>query len=202
MEMLVKDFMMLWSTIDPVGTLALFTGLTARLSAQQRRKTAIKATLYASMVLIVALILGQLILTAMDIKLISLQLAGGVILFLFGLQMIFSTHIHEPGETEPGHDLAVFPLAVPSIASPGAIMAVITLTDNHVKTLYQQTATAAVLLLVLLVTCGLMLMADRIFKVIGHNGSAIIVRIMGMILAALSVELIMTAIGVAPWMTT
>ncbi|WP_211829302.1 MarC family protein [Kistimonas asteriae] len=202
MEMLIKDFMMLWSTIDPVGTLALFTGLTARLSAQQRRKTAIKATLYASVVLIAALILGQLILTAMDIKLISLQLAGGVILFLFGLQMIFSTHIQEPGETEPGHDLAVFPLAVPSIASPGAIMAVITLTDNRVKTLYEQTATAAVLLLVLLVTCGLMLMADRIFKVIGHNGSAIIVRIMGMILAALSVELIMTAIGVAPWMST
>lgn len=201
MEILIKNFIMLWSTIDPVGTLALFTGLTSRLSAFHRRKTAIKATLYASMVLVAALILGQFILTAMDIKLISLQLSGGVILFLFGLQMIFSSHNQqEQGETEPGHDLAVFPLAVPSIASPGAIMAVITLTDNRVKTLYEQTATAAILLLVLLITCALMLTADSIFKVIGHNGSAIIVRIMGMILAALSVELIMTAIGVAPWM--
>ena len=191
---------MLWSTIDPIGTLALFTGLTARLSASQKRKTALKATLYASMVLIAALILGQFILTAMDIKLISLQLSGGVILFLFAMQMIFSNYNQELGKTEPGHDLAVFPLAVPSIASPGAIMAVITLTDNRVNTLYQQTTTAVILMLVLVVTCGLMLMADRIFKVIGHNGSAIIVRIMGMILAALSVELIMTALGITLWM--
>jgi len=191
--------MLLWSTIDPVGTLALFTGLTARLSVAQRRITAFKATIYSTIILLSALILGQLILTAMGIKLISLQLAGGVILFLFGLQMIFSNNIHDVGERELGHAIAVFPLAVPSIASPGAIMAVITLTDNHVKTLYEQAITAGVLLSVLLITCVMMLAANRIFRIIGLNGSAIIVRIMGMILAALSVELIMTAIGVAPW---
>ncbi len=200
MEQLIKDFLMLWSTIDPVGTLALFTGLTTRLSQRQRRKTALKATFYAFLILLSALVLGQVILKAMSIQLISLQLAGGVILFLFGLQMIFSNPEETSGEREPGHDLAVFPLAIPSIASPGAIMAVIVLSDNRIHSFPEQAMTAGALMAVLLVTCGLMLMADRIFRVIGHNGSAIIIRVMGMILAALSVELIMTAIGVQRWM--
>jgi len=201
MEYFFKDFIMLWSTIDPVGTLALFTGLTARLSQSQKRRVALKATAYAFVILLTALVLGQIILKAMDIRLISLQLAGGVILFLFGLQMIFSDPEQCSGSREPGHQLAVFPLAVPSIASPGAIMAVIVLTDNHAKTLAQQAMTAGAMTAVLLITCALMLIADRIFRVIGHNGSAIIIRVMGMILAALSVELVMTALGIARWMT-
>ena len=199
MDLFIKDFIMLWSTIDPVGTLALFTGLTARLSQAQKRKVALKATSYAFVILLSSLVLGQIILKAMDIQLISLQLAGGIILFLFGLQMIFSDPEQSSGSREPGHQLAVFPLAVPSIASPGAIMAVIVLTDNHVQTLTQQAMTAGAMTAVLLITCGLMLAADRIFRVIGHNGSAIIIRVMGMILAALSVELVMSALGVQRW---
>lgn len=199
MDLFFKDFMMLWSTIDPVGTLALFTGLTVQLSRQKKRKVAITATLYAFIILMSALVVGQIILKAMNIQLISLQLAGGVILFLFGLQMIFS----DPptvGAEEPGHQLAIFPLAVPSIASPGALMAVILLTDNQAKTLAEQSVTAFAMTAVLLITCGLMLVADRIFRVIGHNGSAIIIRVMGMILAALSVELVMTALGIPRWL--
>lgn len=200
MELFFKDFIMLWSTIDPVGTLALFTGLTARLSEYQKRRVALKATIYAFIILLSALILGQIVLKAMSIQLISLQLAGGIILFLFGLQMIFSDHEDGSGSREPGHQLAVFPLAVPSIASPGAIMAVIVLTDNQFKTFSQQAMTAGAMTLVLMVTCILMLIADRIFRVIGHNGSTIIIRVMGMILASLSVELVMTALGIQRWM--
>ncbi len=174
MDLFIKDFIMLWSTIDPVGTLALFTGLTSRLSQAQKRKVALKATSYAFVILLSALVLGQVILKAMDIQLISLQLAGGIILFLFGLQMIFSDPEQSSGSQEPGHQLAVFPLAVPSIASPGAIMAVIVLTDNHVQTFTQQAMTAGAMTAVLLITCGLMLTADRIFRVIGHNGSALL----------------------------
>ncbi len=79
-------------------------------------------------------------------------------------------------------------------------MAVIVSSDNRVYDISQQAMTAGILFVVLLTTFGLMLLADRIFCVIGHNGSAIIIRVMGMILAALSVELIMTAIGVEPCM--
>ena len=80
-------------------------------------------------------------------------------------------------------------------------MAVIVLTDNHAKPLAQQAMTAGAMTVVLLITCALMLIADRIFRVIGHNGSAIIIRVMGMILAALSVELVMAALGIERWMT-
>lgn len=202
MDTFWKDFMMLWSTIDPIGTLALFTGLTAHLSQSQKRQVALKAAGYAFTILISALIVGQIILKALDIQLISLQLAGGIILFLFGLQMIFVAPEKgsNAGSEEAGHQLAVFPLAVPSIASPGAIMAVIVLTDNSAKTFAQQASTAFAMTCVVLITCGFMLVADRIFKVIGHNGSAILIRVMGMILAALSVELVMTTLGVSQWM--
>ncbi|WP_095210596.1 MarC family protein [Endozoicomonas ascidiicola] len=199
MDHFFKDFIMLWSTIDPVGTLALFTGLTSRLSKSQKRAVALKATMYAFVILLSALVLGQIILKAMNIQLISLQLAGGIILFLFGLQMIFSNPEEGTGERELGHHLAVFPLAVPSIASPGAIMAVILLTDNKSKTLVQQASTALSMTCVLAITCILMLLANPIFRVIGHNGSAIIIRVMGMILAALSVELVMNALGIQRW---
>ncbi|MDP0560976.1 MAG: MarC family protein [Candidatus Endonucleobacter sp. (ex Gigantidas childressi)] len=200
MEKLIKDLIILWSTIDPVGTLALFTALTAKLTPTQRYKTAIKATCYAFLILFSALMIGQVLLKAMDIQMISLQLAGGVILFLFGLQMIFTNPAYTSDGEEPGHELAVFPLAIPSIASPGAIMAVIVSSDNQVYDITQQAMTTGVLFFVLLTTCCLMLLSNSIFRVLGHNGSAIIVRVMGMILAALSVEMIMTAIGVSHWM--
>jgi multiple antibiotic resistance protein len=90
---------------------------------------------------------------------------------------------------------------VPSIASPGAIMAVILLTDNHTYSLPQQGLTTVVVGAVLGITWLLMMAAGRVHKIIGDNGAAILVRIMGMILVALSVELIMEALGIAAWLT-
>ena len=158
-----------------------------------------KAIAYSAMILLGAIVGGQLILTAMNIQLISLQVAGGVILFLFGLQMIFSHAANGTGGSEAGHDVAVFPLAVPSIVGPEAIMAVIMLTDNHTHSVPTQAMTAAVMLAVLAITCVLMLLADPILRVIGKNGAAILERVMGMVLAALSVELVMDALGIARW---
>ena len=135
----------------------------------------------------------------MNIQLISLQVAGGVILFLFGLQMIFSHAANRSGGSEAGHDVAVFPLAVPSIVGPEAIMAVIMLTDNHTHTVPTQAMTAAVMRVVLAITCVFMLLADPILRVIGKNGAAILERVMGMGLAALAVELVMDALGIARW---
>jgi multiple antibiotic resistance protein len=86
---------------------------------------------------------GQIILDAIGIHLHSLKVAGGIILFLFGLQMLFGRVDAKPGAPEPGRDLAVFPLAVPSIAGPGAMMAVILLTDNDVYTVAEQAQTGS-----------------------------------------------------------
>ena len=82
-------FLILWSTIDPVPTLAIFAAITSKLTLQQRRKTALNALIYASIVLVGAIVAGHILLSAMEIRLISLRVAGAILLFLVGLQMIF-----------------------------------------------------------------------------------------------------------------
>ena len=194
-----KDFATIWTTIDPIGNVAIFAGLTASLTRADRRRTALRATVYAAVILVVAVVAGQIILDAIGIHLHSLKVAGGIILFLFGLQMLFGRVDAEPKAPEPGRDLAVFPLAVPSIAGPGAMMAVILLTDNDVYTVAEQAQTGVVLLVVLLLTYILLLFSDAILRIIGRQGAAILVRVMGIILCSLAVEIVLTTLGVASW---
>jgi multiple antibiotic resistance protein len=200
-EKFTTDALMLWATIDPIGTLALFAAVTSGIPKADRRKIALKATAYAAVILLGSVVAGQFILAGMGIRLVSLQIAGGVILFLFGLQMVFGTTYKDPSRAaEPGHDLAVFPLAVPSIASSGAIMAVILLTDNYHYSILTQVTASLIMLGVLAISYVFMLGATPILRVIGKNGASILVRVMGMILAALSVELIMKGLGVQQWL--
>ena len=200
-EKLIRDALILWATIDPIGTLAIFAALASKQGDAQRRKTAVKAIIYSGAVLLGAIVVGQRLLNAMEVRLDSMQLAGGIILFLFGLQMVFGSGPMGDGPSkEPGHDIAVFPLAMPSIASPGAILAVILLTDNDIYNVPQQVGTATVLVAILVVTLVFMLAANPILRVIGQNGAAILVRVMGILLAALSVEFIMVALRIPQWM--
>ena len=194
-----KDFATIWTTIDPIGNVAIFAGLTAALTRAERRRTALRASLYAAVILVVAVVAGQIILDAIGIRLHSLKVAGGIILFLFALQMLFGRLDSDPKSPEPGRDLAVFPLAVPSIAGPGAMMAVILLTDNDVYTVPQQAETGVVLLVVLLVTYIFLRFSDIILRVIGQQGAAVLVRVMGIILASLAVEIVLTALAVGSW---
>jgi multiple antibiotic resistance protein len=198
-EKIIRDALILWTTIDPIGTLVIFFALTRRLDAKIRRITALKAILYSMLILLSAVVIGEIILTAMGIHLVSLQLSGGIILFLFGLQMIFGDEALTNKNREAGHDIAVFPLAVPSIASPGAILAAILLTDNHLYSIPEQAVTAGIIIAILLVTLLLLLAANPIFRIIGNNGAAILIRIMGMILASLSIEFIMQALRIPQW---
>ncbi|MFV0663086.1 MarC family protein [Denitromonas sp.] len=198
LDKLGQDALIIWATIDPIGTMALFTGLTAHLSAEHRRRTAYKTVLYAGAVLLGSIVIGQLILNAMGIRLASFQLSGGIILFLFGLKMIFGADTPSPRQ-EPEHDIAVFPLAIPATATPGAILAVILLTDNHVHPIPVQVGTALVTVAILGITLVLLLLSNRIIKVIGVSGASILTRVMGMILAAFSVELAMNALGIGQW---
>jgi multiple antibiotic resistance protein len=194
-----KDFATIWTTIDPIGNVALFAGLTASLTRPERRRTALRASIYAAIILVVAVVAGQIILDAIGIHLHSLKVAGGIILFLFGLQMLFGKMEAKAGSPEAGRDLAVFPLAVPSIAGPGAMMAVILLTDNDVYTVPEQVETGIVLLVVLFLTYVLLLFSDAILRVIGRQGAAILVRVMGIILCSLAVEIVLTALHVGDW---
>jgi multiple antibiotic resistance protein len=130
-----------------------------------------------------------------------LQIAGGLILFVFGLQMVFGW-IDQPGASiEKGRDLAVFPLAVPAIAGAGAITAVILLNDNDVYSVHERTETGVVLLVVLLLNYVLLLLSDAILRIIGRQGAAILTRVMGIILTALSVEFVLTGLSIGNWAT-
>src|SRR5262245_9435745 len=160
---LFRDFMLIWTTVDPIGNLALFSGLTASLSRDERNRVARRASIYAAIILVGAVVIGQIVLDAMGIHLLSLKLAGGIILFLFSLQMLFGSP-EASGESDPGRDIAVFPLAVPAIAGPGAIMAVIVRTDNDVYTIPEQAQTAAVLLFVLFLNYVLLRASEGILR--------------------------------------
>ena len=197
-EKLVQDALIIWATIDPVGTMAIFVSITAGFTVEERQQAARRTVIYAGAVLIGAIVIGQVLLTAMGIRLLSLQLGGGIILFLFGLQMIFGAP-YQRLKQEPEHDVAVFPLAIPGTATPGAILAVILLTDNHIHPIPVQIGTAMITIAVLSVTWLLLKFSERILSVIGTAGAAILTKVMGMVLAALSVELVMKAIGVEQW---
>lgn len=197
----VQDALIIWATIDPIGTLAVFVAQTSHLTDAERRKVAIRVVTYATSVLLGAILIGQFILTGMGIRLVSFQLAGGIILFLFGLQMIFGSQSSRM-RPEPDHDVAVFPLAIPATATPGAILAVILLTDNHIFPISVQLGTALITVGVMAVTLAILLFSGRIIAVIGMNGASILTKIMGMILAALSVELAMNALGAEQWLST
>ena len=139
MERYAGEFLIFLATIDPVSTLALFVGLTATVSAQDRTKIALRSVGYSAVILVGFIILGQLLLGSLGIRLASFQLAGGIIFFLFGVQMVFGSGAAGPSASaEPGHDIAIFPLAVPSIAGPGSILSAVILTDNKPGVLYRR----------------------------------------------------------------
>ena len=191
-----KDFATIWTTIDPIGNVALFVGLTALLTRKERHLTALRAVIYASIILVGCMTIGQVILDAIGIHMHSLKVAGGVILFLFGVRMLFGQMDKAEKSPEEGRDLAVFPLAVPAIAGPGAMMAAIVLTDNDVYTVPERIETGIVLLVVLLITYLLLLFSDGILRVIGRQGASVLVRVMGLILCSLAVEIVLTALAV------
>lgn len=195
LSILITQFVVLWAVIDPIGSVPVYLSQTQHLSAKQRRLVALKAVAIATGVLLFFLLVGQLLLEAMQIPLPAFQAAGGLVLLLFALTMIFGESKPEQ-ETklskEVSHsdlaDLAVYPLAIPSIASPGAMMAIVMLTDNHRFSLIDQSITAGVMVAVLLITLLLLLGATHIQKWIGNVGAAIISRVMGLILAAVAVN--------------
>lgn len=194
-EKLVSDFLTFFTTVDPIGTLAIFVGLTVSLSEADRKKVAWKAILYSTGILVTFIALGQIALGSLGIQLASFELAGGIIFFLFGLQMVFGSGAADASaKPEEGHGIAVFPLAVPSIASPGSILAAVVLTDNRDHKFWEQVAITGLLLLVLGITLLVLLQASRVFALLGKAGTNLMVRVMGLVLASVAVEMILEAV--------
>ena len=196
MDRLVTEFVKLWVVIDPIGTLPIFLAVTAGMSAAAARRVAIRGTLVAAGVLIFFVVGGQILLTAMDIELSSFQVAGNIVLFLFALSMIFGeSKLEEDEKLLRTGDLerAVYPLAIPGIANPGAMLTVMTLTDNSRFSLSEQAETIVQIVVILGMLLFLLFAASRIIAVIGNAGASVISRVMGLILASVAVDGIVRA---------
>ncbi|MDW4499585.1 MarC family protein [Sulfitobacter sp. D35] len=188
-----EQFVILWVVIDPIGTIPVFVAVTAGYSAAAHRRIALQAAGVAALVLGFFLVLGQFLIDALGISLPAFQIAGGLVLFLFALTMIFGTNDTGMGSRD-GDNPAIFPLAVPSLASPGAMLAIVLLTDNNRFSVPEQAVTAGVMLLVILCALIAMLMAGPILRLIRRSGAAIVSRVMGMVLAAVAVDNVIEAI--------
>jgi len=196
MEDFAKQFVLLWAVIDPIGTVPVFIALTSRITSISGPRMAVTAVGISAGVLLFFIVGGQFLLEAMQIPLTAFQVAGGIVLFMFALTMIFgpSKPEEELNFCDKAKDLAIFPLAIPSIASPGAMMAVVLLTDNHRFSVYDQAVTAGITLLVLVITLLLLLAAPRIMVLIGQAGASIVSRVMGLILASVAANSVLSGI--------
>ena len=196
MDELIATFIFYFAVIDPIGSVPVFIAATNGLTSQEKRHTAFKAVLVSLLVLLFFIVAGELILDAIGIPLSAFQIAGGIILFLFALTMIF-------GESKPeeevklsgdARDKSIFPLAVPSIASPGAMLAAVMQTENTLFSLPEQAQITGVMLLVLASALILMLASTYVHRIIGDSGASIISRIMGIILASMAVTSVLEGI--------
>jgi multiple antibiotic resistance protein len=196
MEYLTTLFF-IFAVIDPIGSIPVYLEATKEFDLRHKKKIAVRASVVAFFILLFFIVIGQLILEGMSVSLEAFQISGGLILFLFSLTMIFGDgkpELEKNRITDYKH-VTVFPIAIPSIASPGAIMAVVLLTDNHIYTIQQQSITTALVLVVILFTCVILLMANHLQKRIGNYGITVISKIMGLILAAYAVQSILSGIS-------
>ncbi len=196
LEEMLTSFIVLWAVIDPIGTVPVFLSVTKGLDAAKRRHIAFIAAVAAAGILLFFIVVGEILLRAMGVPLTAFQIAGGLILFLFALTMIFgeSKPEAEVRAAEDAHETAIFPLATPSIASPGAMMAVVLLTENSRNSIPEQAVTACIMLAVIGAAYGLMLAAPRISRVIGEAGASVVSRVMGLILASIAATQVLEGI--------
>ncbi len=196
MTEILTSIFFLFAVIDPIGTVPVYLEATKELDKKHKKKVAIRASFIAFLILLFFIIIGQLILEGMDVSLDAFQISGGVILFLFALTMIFGDGKPETEKnviTDYKH-VTIFPVAIPSIASPGAIMAVVLLTDNHIYSIEQQMLTTGLVLVVIVLTSLMLLAASSIQERIGSYGITVISKVMGLILASYAVQSILTGI--------
>jgi len=191
-----------FATIGPLDVAAIFAGLTANSTREHRRSMAIRGTLIATFILVLFALVGELVLGSLGISLPALRTAGGILLLLIAIEMVFarttggtSTTDEEEQEALSKQDISVFPIATPLIAGPGAMGAAILLMANAEGDLVHQLIVLGSLLAILLFTFFGMVLAGRIQSLLGVIGMHVITRVMGVLLSALAVQFIFDGIA-------
>ena len=194
LELVLSAFVTLFVIIDPIGLTPLFVALTAGRTAQQRRSIAIRAILTAAGLLAAFGIAGEFLLTKIGFSMPAFRISGGILLFLTAIEMLFEKRTprrEKTAEEDEGTDPAVFPLAMPLIGGPGAMTSMILLTGQYSGDVASQVMVHVVMLVVLLLVFLMFMTSGVMERILGHTGINLITRLMGMFLAALSVQFVL-----------
>ncbi len=205
LDVALTAFVTLFVIIDPIGLLPIFIGLTKGTSLSHQRRMAIKGTLIGGATLIFFALLGDRFLSLLGVSLPSFRIAGGAMLFLMALEMVFdkrSKRRESSAETMRGEihsnetfdDISVFPLSIPLISGPGAIASIMLLISANRDSIVHQATVMVVLGVVLLIAFILFMLAPKFEKLMGVTFTQIVSRVLGVILGALAVQYIVDGI--------
>ena len=203
LDLFISAFVTFFVVIDPPGCAPIYASLTKDATDTQRRSMAIRAALIAAGILLVFALFGEQLLGALHIELNSFRIAGGVMLFLIAIDMVFEKRTERREEraqkiieTPEIEDVSVFPMAMPMIAGPGSIASVMLLMSQNQgldRAIIVLSALGAVLVLTLLALVA----AGPIMRVLGSKAEAVITRLLGVLLAALAAQFIIDGLRVS-----
>lgn len=197
-QIVAYSFVALFVIIDPIGTAAMFVGLTRGLTEPAGRRVALRAVLIAAILLLFFAFVGNALLRSLGIGLPAFRIAGGALLFLVAIEMVFARHAgartltaQESQEVDPSHDISVFPLAIPLIAGPGAMTTMVLLMAQAGPDPLARGAVVLMMVVVLAITLIFLLMATRIVRLLGTTGVNVVSRVLGVLLAAVAMQLVL-----------
>ena len=188
---LITSFVTLFVIIDPIGLMPIFIAFTPGMSAQQRRAVAFRSCIIAFFILALFAFFGEAVLGFVGISMAAFKIAGGVLLFLTALDMLFERRQERrEGRVTEVPDPSVFPLAIPMIAGPGSIATVILL-SGQIDGIQGPILILGVALAVMLVAVALFMAGNLLERALGDIGINVVTRLLGMLLAALSIQFIL-----------
>ncbi|WP_443112320.1 MarC family protein [Erythrobacter sp. Alg231-14] len=193
-ELFISAFVTLFVVIDPPGCAPIYAGLTKDATTAQARIMALRATAIAAAILLVFAFFGETLLGALHIELDSFRIAGGLMLFWIAFEMVFEKRTQRREEradkvnADPEvEDVSVFPMAMPMLAGPGAIAAIMLLM-NEANTTAETIEVFAALIAVLAITAAALVAAGPLIRLLGDRVEAVITRLLGVLLAALAAQ--------------
>ncbi|TNE37930.1 MAG: MarC family protein [Alphaproteobacteria bacterium] len=194
----------LFTMINPIGVVVLFSGLTSSLERASANRIALKAALYAAGILLAFALTGKLIFDFFQISVNGLRVVGGIVFFMMGYEMLQARlspmNFDDPEDLEPlEKDISLTPLAIPMIAGPGAIATVILFINEQPDPAHRAVLFTIIVAVCLLTYLG-MLGANRLNRLIGEQGNKVIMRIMGLIVMVIAVEFFFA--GLTPYVQT
>jgi multiple antibiotic resistance protein len=190
-----QAFATLFLIVDPIGLVPVFMGLIGEFAQKERKKIISKAVLIAAASLMVLTIFGDLIFTALGISMYSFKIAGGILLLIISLEMLFGsktkTGMSENMEADKEMDLAVSPLAVPLLTGPGAISSGIMLFNTHSE-FASKIITLLMIPFVFAIAYVILTNGDKVYGRLGKMGTKVTIRLMGLMLSAISIQYIIS----------